>query len=46
MLLCDAESTKVQPLIVNFLLEPSAMLGAFWQQTGFADMTLKSLLKT
>ncbi len=43
-LICEPESTLVAPLVAALLLAPSDELGGFWQQAGFDQMHLATLL--
>jgi membrane protein len=45
VLLCDPACTLAQPLLARVLLDPAASLRGFWQQAGFAQMTLLDLIK-
>ncbi len=44
VLLCDPARTPAQPLLSQFLLEPSAASRGLWQRAGFDTMTLRELL--
>jgi membrane protein len=44
VLLVDPAQTRAEPLVTRFLVQPMASLRAFWQRTGFADMTLHDVL--
>lgn len=43
-LICDPASTFVAPLVAALLLTPSDELSGFWQQAGFDQMRLATLL--
>ena len=45
VLLCDPALTPAQPLLSQFLLEPSAAARGLWQRAGFDVMTLQELLE-
>ncbi|MBC7954775.1 MAG: YihY family inner membrane protein [Cytophagales bacterium] len=45
VLLCAPEATPAQPLLARVLLDPAPSLHGFWQQAGFAEMTLQDLIK-
>jgi membrane protein len=44
VLLCDPAATPAQPLLSQFLLEPSAAARGLWRRAGFDVMTLQELL--
>ena len=44
VLLCDPARTPAQPLLSQFLLEPSVGARGLWQRAGFDVMTLQQLL--
>ena len=44
VLLCDPARTPAQPLLAQFLLEPSTAGRGLWQRAGFDTMTLRELL--
>lgn len=44
VLLCDPDQTSAEPLVSRLLLEPSASVKGFWQQAGFAGMTVRQML--
>ncbi len=43
-LICEPASTPVKPLVAALLLAPSEALSRFWEETGFLQMRLDSLL--
>ena len=45
VLLCDPAHTPAQPLLSQFLLEPSAQARGLWHRAGFDVMTLQELLE-
>ena len=44
VMLCDPAATPAQPLLSQFLLEPSAAARGLWRRAGFDLMTLQELL--
>jgi membrane protein len=44
VLLCEPASTPAQPLLAQFLLEPSVGSRGLWMHAGFDTMTVKELL--
>lgn len=44
VLLCDPMRTPAQPLLAQFLLEPSSASRGLWQRAGFDTMTVQELL--
>ncbi len=45
VLLCDAQATKVAPMLATFLVEPAPTLRRFWQRAGFNELTLRELME-
>jgi membrane protein len=45
VLLAEPSTTKAQPLIAAFLLDPSPVVRAFWRRTALAEMTLEQLIE-
>jgi membrane protein len=45
VLLADPQATPAQPLVAEFLLDPSPVVRGFWRRAQLADMTLAQLLE-
>jgi membrane protein len=44
VLLCDPATTSIEPLVSLLLIQPKAMLRAFWQRAGFGAITLQDAI--
>jgi membrane protein len=45
VLLAEPATTRAQPLIAAFLLDPSPVVRGFWRRTALAEMTLEQLIE-